>query len=60
MDDHKEPRNSRWAERPWWLWFVVLLFPVVLRPLWAAVISIGAFLLFVRLILGPLPTKNKN
>ena len=60
MNDDAGSSKSRLVEKPWWLWLVVLLFPVVLRPWWVAIISIAAFVLFLRLILGPFPTKNRQ
>jgi hypothetical protein len=33
---------------------------MVLRPWWMAIISLALFVLFLRLILGPLPVKRNS
>ena len=60
MDEKSNTTNSRWEQAPWWAWLLIILFPVVLRPWWVAIISLAAFVLFLRLILGPFPTQNKE
>jgi hypothetical protein len=53
-------RKSRWEHIPWWAWILIILFPVVLRPWWLAIISLLAFALFLIFILGPLLDRNKD
>ena len=63
MDNQRKPAEvgaNRWSKMPWWAWMLVILFPVVLRPWWMAIISIALFALFVRLLLGPFPAKRNS
>src|SRR5579885_1103413 len=58
VEDPPDNRNSRWADVPWWAWLLIILFPVVLRPWWLAILSFVAFGIFLRLILGPLTRRH--
>ena len=63
VDDQAKPTESgsnRWSRAPWWVWLLVVLFPMVLRPWWMAIISIALYVLFLRLILGPFPIKRNS
>src|ERR1700720_2612884 len=44
----------------WWLWLLIFLFPMVLRPWWVAIISIGLYVPFLRLVVGPFPLKRNS
>jgi hypothetical protein len=48
------------AGTAWWEWLVIAFFPMVLHPRWAAIISVAAFVLFLRLVLGPFPARRKS
>jgi hypothetical protein len=42
MDDQANATkrgSNRWSRMPWWVWLLILLFPMVLRPWWLAVIG---------------------
>ena len=64
MDNQTEPAKetgvSRWTRPPWWVWFLIVLFPVVLKPWWVAIISLALFVLFLRLVLGQLQARPKS
>jgi hypothetical protein len=60
VEDKAGLGKSRRAQTPGWAWMLIILFPVVLRPWWLAIISLVAFALFVSLILGPLLDRNKD
>ena len=47
MDEAPEKRRKPW---PWWVWLLVILFPIPLGPWWLAVSCIAVFLLLVFLL----------
>jgi hypothetical protein len=50
--DGNERGPGRRSQMPWWVWLLVILFPVVLKPWWVAIISIGLFIVFFGLVRG--------
>jgi hypothetical protein len=36
------------------------LFPIVLRPWWMAILSLGLFILILRLVFGPFRAKSNS
>ena len=47
MDEAPAKTRKPW---PWWVWLLVILFPIPLRPWWLAVSFIVAFLLLLFLL----------
>lgn len=60
VDDQRQAEKSSWGQAPWWVWTLIILFPVVFHPWWLAIISIAAFILFVIFILGPPINRNSH
>gem|GEM_PF-6138805 len=63
MDNQTKPTkvgSDRWSQVPWWAWLLIILFPIVLRPWWVAIVSVVLFVLFLRLILGPFQVRRNS
>jgi len=55
MDDQAKTKNSDSDLRsriPWWVWLLLILFPIVFTSWWAAIISIALFAVFLILVLS--------
>jgi hypothetical protein len=51
MADEAGPEKSGYSRTPWWVWLVIAIFPIALKPWWLAIMSLAVFALVVWILL---------
>ena len=45
-----KPERARKAIWPWWIWIIVVLFPIVFSPWWLTMVCLDAFIVLLTIL----------